>query len=354
MKKLLVILGLLVGVSVLAKVLGPKMNVDWETRFERMPDNAPPKWMFRNISAIRENTDQILELVQRGEFAVDGRRRPATGRAMKFAAVSPIGRATVAALVVAGGLFSGASVASAVAGGTIAVSPSTPVKGGQTITLKGSGWEPNAEVGWCQGVPAPAGQASQAYCNGGLYSTGTADATGHFSGTVRLARFVTIPAFSHTFDCGDPAVTCTVGAADRADVAGTAIGLRLKFAPIRPTIVPHSGSVLEGNSGTSIVKLPVTLSEPPIQPVTVRWNTLYVPGAAGAQADPATDYTPASGSITFPRGKTTASVSISVKGDTLVEPDEYIVVSLNHAVNAWLGGYYGLGFGVITNDDTAP
>ena len=25
---------------------------------ERMPENAPPKWMFRNISAIRANTDR--------------------------------------------------------------------------------------------------------------------------------------------------------------------------------------------------------------------------------------------------------------------------------------------------------
>ena len=30
---------------------------------DRMPDNAPPKWMFQNISAIRENTDRILELL---------------------------------------------------------------------------------------------------------------------------------------------------------------------------------------------------------------------------------------------------------------------------------------------------
>ena len=26
------------------------------------PDNARPKWVFRNITAIRENTDRILEL----------------------------------------------------------------------------------------------------------------------------------------------------------------------------------------------------------------------------------------------------------------------------------------------------
>lgn len=51
--------------GVLARVLGPKMPaIDWEKRFEAMPDNAPPKWMFRNISAIRKNTDRILRLLE--------------------------------------------------------------------------------------------------------------------------------------------------------------------------------------------------------------------------------------------------------------------------------------------------
>ncbi len=66
MKKALVFAAVLAGMAVLAKLFGPKMqNVDWETKFERMPDNAPPKWMFRNITAIRENTDRILELAER-------------------------------------------------------------------------------------------------------------------------------------------------------------------------------------------------------------------------------------------------------------------------------------------------
>ena len=62
------------GFVALAKRFGPKMqSMDWEKRLERMPDNAPPKWMFRNITAIRENTDQILELLDRD-------RPPSTGQ----------------------------------------------------------------------------------------------------------------------------------------------------------------------------------------------------------------------------------------------------------------------------------
>jgi len=44
-------------------------------------------------------------------------------------------------------------------------------------------------------------------------------------------------------------------------------------------------------------------------------------------------------------------VTISVNGDTLVEPDEWIVVGFNHPMNARMGGFWGLGFGVILNDD---
>jgi len=55
---------LLIGLGLVAKRLGTRMqNVDWEKKFEEMPDNAPPKWMFRNITAIRENTDRILEVL---------------------------------------------------------------------------------------------------------------------------------------------------------------------------------------------------------------------------------------------------------------------------------------------------
>ena len=58
---------MLAVVGVLGQCLGPKMPaIDWEKRLEAMPGNAPPKWMFRNITAIRENTDRILQLLESG------------------------------------------------------------------------------------------------------------------------------------------------------------------------------------------------------------------------------------------------------------------------------------------------
>ncbi len=39
-------------------------TIDWQRKFDAMPDNAPPKWMFRNISEIHANTEHIIELLE--------------------------------------------------------------------------------------------------------------------------------------------------------------------------------------------------------------------------------------------------------------------------------------------------
>jgi hypothetical protein len=45
---------------------------DFEKVIERMPENAPPKWMFRNVSAIRTNTERILELLETERASATG------------------------------------------------------------------------------------------------------------------------------------------------------------------------------------------------------------------------------------------------------------------------------------------
>jgi hypothetical protein len=68
MKKVLAVAAVLAVLGVLAGRLGPKMlSIDWEKRLEAMPGNAPAKWMFRDITAIRENTGRILQLPESGQ-----------------------------------------------------------------------------------------------------------------------------------------------------------------------------------------------------------------------------------------------------------------------------------------------
>ena len=152
-----------------------------------------------------------------------------------------------------------------------------------------------------------------------------------------------------TVDCADPSEVCSI----TATVPGEAffsLG-RIQFAPKPPLVIPGTASVREGNSGTAALHLPVTLSYASTQTVTVQWATRFVPGAPDFQADPTTDYTAASGTLVFAPGQTVQSVTISVRGDTLVEPNENFAVQFHEPTNAAVGGYSGLAGGLIVNDD---
>jgi hypothetical protein len=53
------------GISRVDCHLEDGVECGWQQRIEALPDNAPPKWMFRNISVIRDNIERILELLER-------------------------------------------------------------------------------------------------------------------------------------------------------------------------------------------------------------------------------------------------------------------------------------------------
>ena len=57
------------------------------------------------------------------------------------------------------------------------------------------------------------------------------------------------------------------------------------------------------------------------------------------------------GTVTFAPGETSKTASVPVNGDTLRESNEYVVVSFRNSTNAVIGGFWGLGFAAITNDD---
>ena len=118
-----------------------------------------------------------------------------------------------------------------------------------------------------------------------------------------------------------------------------------------PVVVPGSAAVVEGDTGTKVVQVPVTLSSGSAAEVTVAWSTVMVVGAPAGQASPGLDYQAASGTVTFAPGQTSATVAVVVEGDTVAEPDEYVVVLFGEPTNAVMGGFLGLGFVGITDDD---
>jgi chitinase len=115
--------------------------------------------------------------------------------------------------------------------------------------------------------------------------------------------------------------------------------------PTLPTLSVSSNRTNEGNTGTALRQFMVTLSAASMQSVSVQYATADGTAKAGS------DYTSASGSLTFAPGELTKTISVAVTGDTTVESDETFVVKLSTALGATI--LTGTGTGTILNDDTA-
>ena len=73
MKKVVLILaGAAIAAGFLAARRSTGGGVDFGRLIEAMPDNAPPKWMFNNITAIRQNTERIMQLLETERAAPRG------------------------------------------------------------------------------------------------------------------------------------------------------------------------------------------------------------------------------------------------------------------------------------------
>lgn len=110
-------------------------------------------------------------------------------------------------------------------------------------------------------------------------------------------------------------------------------------------IAVSNASVIEGNSGITNMVFTVMLSSPSPDDVTVDF---FVSDGTATTAD--NDYVTTNGTLWFPAGETTASVVVPVNGDTVIEPDETLFLTLT---NATAGGVIldPQATGTIINDD---
>lgn len=103
----------------------------------------------------------------------------------------------------------------------------------------------------------------------------------------------------------------------------------------------------EGNSGSSILTFTVKLSK------TDRFKTISVNySTANGTAIGADDYVAKSGTVSIPKGKNSAAISITLNGDTNIESDETFFINLSNPVNVAISDSQAVG--TITNDDVAP
>ncbi|HKY75162.1 MAG TPA: Calx-beta domain-containing protein, partial [Acidimicrobiia bacterium] len=131
-----------------------------------------------------------------------------------------------------------------------------------------------------------------------------------------------------------------------ARAAGAAVCLP---PPPPPSFSVSDVSVAEGNGGftaNKVLAFTVTLSEALPTSSSVRYAT------ANGTATTA-DYTAKSlTTLTFSAGQTSKAVNVTVRGDTVHEPDETMLLNLSSPVGAPVSD--GQGIGTILDDDPAP
>jgi len=115
--------------------------------------------------------------------------------------------------------------------------------------------------------------------------------------------------------------------------------------PPIPTLSVSDTAAPEGDAGTRQAPFTVSLSAARNVPVSVRFAT------ANGSAQSGTDYTAATGTLTFAPGETSKTVPIAIRGDRRVEPNEDLRLNLSNPVAASLAK--AVGVARIANDDKA-
>lgn len=141
----------------------------------------------------------------------------------------------------------------------------------------------------------------------------------------------------------DETFTIRLSNSSNATIAqGTGTGLILNDDAI-PSLRIYSTQALEGNAGTTDFVFNVLLSATSGQTISVDFAT------GGGPATPGTDYMATSGTLTFPPGTTTQTITVKVNGDLNFEANEGFNVTLSNPVNATIST--AMAYGGILDDD---
>lgn len=194
------------------------------------------------------------------------------------------------------------------------VNPSSgPVSGGNSVTITGTNLTGTTGVTF-GGTPAT-------------------------SFTFISATSITATSPSHAAGPVDVVVTTPGGS------SATSANSKYTYTPL--TLSINNATVLEGNTGDSTMTFTVTLSEVSGSTVTVNYATSNGTATAGS------DYIAASGTLTFPPGDTSKTISVTIVGDTQVEPNETFTINLFNPIPSVVTLGTASGTGTIQNDDVA-
>ncbi len=157
-----------------------------------------------------------------------------------------------------------------------------------------------------------------------------------------LTQTVTVMVLSDSRREANETFFLKLDSAVNAVVARRGIGTILNDDP-PPSVSIGDVEIKEGNTGYTDFVFVLSLSAPIEQSVTVSFATI----ADTARA--ASDFVTSKGTVTFKPGVTSRTITVRVRGNTLVEANERFFVQLSSPLNAVLGTSQGIG--TILDDD---
>ena len=229
--------------------------------------------------------------------------------------------------------------------GTILDNDSPP-----TVSVSNASATEGSSVSFTVSLSAESGrQVTVAYATASGTATSGTDFTAA-SGTLTFAagtdsQTVSVSTTEDTDDEGDETFTLTLSGPTNATLGTTASAtgtINDDDATVSPTMNVSGGSADEGNA----VNFAVTLSVASAQQVTVNYAT------SSGTATSGTDFTAASGTLTFAANETSKTVSVSTADDPSDEENEAFTLTLSSPTNATLGD--DTATGTIRDNDDPP
>jgi len=116
-----------------------------------------------------------------------------------------------------------------------------------------------------------------------------------------------------------------------------------------PPVLSFQSTSIDAAEGVGQIQVVVQLSGFPTrtETATVAYESLF--GSASGS-----DYTSVVGSLSFPTGTTTRTISINITNDSVDEPTEFFYLEMKNPVNAVLGTPSRIQINIVDDDPTPP
>src|SRR5262245_32013999 len=114
-----------------------------------------------------------------------------------------------------------------------------------------------------------------------------------------------------------------------------------------PSLTVGDLTTVEGDAGTANLKVSVDLSAPTNVKVKVPFSVVAAADGATSGADAQIR----NGTVTFAPGSVTKVIAVSSYGDTIVEPDQHILVKLGAPIGGGARSADGTGEVTLVDDD---